>query len=316
MQRQLIPLLLLTLLLVACSPAGAPVTPTNPPAAVTELPGASEVQATATQLPNLTSIPEVPTVEPTYDPAVPGSWEYLPVIPDTISQKVREIYVLGQKSGLNPRAFSKVGDCETFTSYFLSPFDWKDSGYRLGEYQSLKPVIDYFQGSFARESLAAKQGFSVASVLSPLWADPETCNSGESPLACEYRIQKPAFALIMFGTNDVASSREVFESNLRALVEITLDYNIIPILATKADNLEGDGSINAIIAKIAYDYDVPLWNYWRALQHLPDHGLQDDQTHLTYAQPFFDYPENMLKGWPWRNLTALQMLEKMHQELN
>ncbi len=315
MHRQVIPFLLVILLLISCTPGGD-VSPVINPSAPTMMP-TELIILVSTATPAVgTTEPAQPTPEPTYDPTDPHSWVYLPVVPETVSQRVREIYATGQKSGMNARAFSKIGDCETYTTYFLAPFDWKESGYRLGEYGSLSTTIDHFNGSFARESLAAKQGFSVASVLSPLWADPEKCKSGESPVECEYNRHKPAFALIMFGTNDVASSREVFEANLRTLVEISLDYNIIPILATKADNQEGDGSINAIIAKVAYDYEVPLWNYWRALEHLPDHGLQADQTHLTYAQPFFDYPENMLKGWPWRNLTALQVLETMLQELN
>jgi hypothetical protein len=315
MHRRLIPILLVLFLLASCAPGAAPAPVERtivPTLAVTE-PGMESPTATQEIA---TTEPAKPTPEPTYDPSLPESWKYLPVVPDAISQRVRDVFATGQKSGMNARAFSKIGDCETYTTYFLAPFDWKDSGYRLGVYGNLSNVIEHFNGSFARESLAAKQGFSVASVLSPLWADPEKCNAGESPLECEYNRHKPAFALIMFGTNDVASSREIFEENLRTLVEISLDYNIVPILATKADNLEGDGSINAIIARVAYDYEVPLWNYWRALEHLPDGGLQADQTHLTYAQPYFDYPENMLKGWPWRNLTALQVLEKMMKELN
>ena len=47
----------------------------------------------------------------------------------------------------------------------------------------------------------------------------------------------------------------------------------VPIIATKADNLEGDNSINATVAQIAYDYGIPLWNFWAAVQPLPNHGL-------------------------------------------
>ena len=73
--------------------------------------------------------------------------------------------------------------------------------------------------------------------------------------------------------------------------EACIENGVVPILATKADNLEGDGTINATIVKVAQDYDVPLWNFWAALQDLPKQGLQDDGAHLTfYPNDFSDPP--------------------------
>jgi hypothetical protein len=177
-------------------------------------------------------------------------------------------------------------------------------------------VIDYYTGSFERRSLAAKSSFSAASILAPVWADPALCKSGESPLVCEIRVHKPALMLVMVGTNDVkASSLAGFETNLKNLLKIAMANNIVPVLVTKADNLEGDGSYNAIIARLAFEYEIPLLNLWRAMNEIPNNGLELDQVHLTYAQPFFDSPENMQKGWPVRNFTALQMLEFMMNQL-
>jgi hypothetical protein len=34
-----------------------------------------------------------------------------------------------------------------------------------------------------------------------------------------------------------------------------------------------------------------------------------DTYHLSPGQAFFDDSRNMLLGWPWRNLTALQALD-------
>jgi len=283
-----------------------------------------EVTLTAT-LPEPTPAVETSVAEHTatveaaiqvYDPAKPESWVYLPVIPETVSQRVRDLYEKGKTSGLDQQAFSKVGDCETYSPYFLAPFDMNKNGYRLGAYSSLDTVITAYAGSFERTSMAAKSGFSVASVFASVWADPTVCRSGESPLVCETRVHRPAIMLIMFGTNDVnTSSREGFEDNLNDLIDYALLNNVVPVLVTKADNLEGDNSINAIIARVAYQYEMPLLNLWRAMQDLPDGGLERDQIHLTYAQPFFDEPANMLKGWPVRNLVTLQMLEFLHNEL-
>ena len=93
---------------------------------------------------------------------------------------------------------------------------------------------------------------------------------------------------------------------------------MVPILATKGDNPEGDHSINAEIAKIAVDYDIPLWNLWAALQPLPNQGHEtvlNDGFHLSFSRNFFDKPKNMLSGWPWRNLTALQALDSVRRGL-
>ena len=76
-------------------------------------------------------------------------------------------------------------------------------------------------------------------------------------------------------------------------MENVLAKNVVPILATKADNLEKDNSINAAIARVAYDYDIPMWNFWAATQPLPDHGLYNDGFHLTFARNFFDDPTRM-----------------------
>jgi hypothetical protein len=80
-------------------------------------------------------------------------------------------------------------------------------------------------------------------------------------------------------------------------------------LSTKADNLEGDHGINSTIAQLAHEYEVPLWNFWLAVQPLNRGGLSEDGFHLTYAGNFFDDPKRMRSGWPWRNLTALQALD-------
>jgi hypothetical protein len=230
-----------------------------------------------------------------------------------LSERAQEIYRRGQELGNNPRAFSKVGDCETASDWFMAIFDRSGSSqYRLGEYASLQAVIDYFSGSFKRRSLAARNGFNSSALLSPAWADPKLCQQGESPLACEFRIQKPAFAIIALGTNDTGYPSK-FEPNLRQIIEYCIQQGVVPILSTKADNLEGDNSINEVIARLAYEYDVPLWNFWAAVQTLPSHGLQEDGAHLTWAYNYFDDAASMRTAWAWRNLTALQVLEVVRQ---
>lgn len=256
-------------------------------------------QATETPL-----APATPTATPPYDPE---SWQEQPVIP-VISSKMREVYQRGLELGNNPHSFSKIGDCETQTEYFLIEFDLGTRGYNLGPYPELKDVIDQFSGSFKRPSLAAKRGFTAASALAVFESDPQKCQGNETPLACEYRLGKPSFALIMMGTNDAINRRKSFESYMRQIIEFSLQQGVIPILATKADNIEGDNSINKTIAWLAHEYEVPLWNFWLAVQPLPNHGLMQDGVHLTFEKNHFDDPADMQNAWPIRNLTALQVL--------
>ena len=244
------------------------------------------------------------TPSPTFDPA---TWTALPVVPQ-LDERVKEIYLRGQELGNDPHAFSKIGDCGSTPAWFLGDFDRGEKYYSLGDYQNLNDVIQAFQGSYARTSLAAKSGFNASSIFAPIWADRAQCLPNESPLACEYRLHKPAFAFIMLGSNDVWH-QETFEPQMRKIIEFSIDNGVIPILTTKADNLEGDNTINATIARLAMEYGVPLWNYWQAAQPLEDAGLQEDQVHITWGPNRFDDPLVMEKGWPVRNLTALQILD-------
>ncbi|MBN1964198.1 MAG: SH3 domain-containing protein, partial [Anaerolineae bacterium] len=213
--------------------------------------------------------------------------------------RARDIYQRGLARGNHPNRFSKVGDCQSVTSFFLGPFDRGE--YRLGDqYAYLQPTIDYFAGSFGRDSAAVWSGFNIYAILDPTWANPARCASGESPQACEYREWQPSFVIISL---EVWNGRpEDYESNLRQVLDFWIGKDVVPILATKPSNREGNWAINAIIARVGQEYDIPLWNFLMATQPLRDFGLTDG-FHLSYAQNLFDDPGAMANAWPWRNLT-------------
>lgn len=238
----------------------------------------------------------------------PDWWQELPVIP-VVTDTAREIYQRGLEMGNNPNAFAKVGDCQNVHSYFLGIFDKPDE-YALGdEYAYLQATIDHFAGSFERGSEAVDNGFNVASVLSPLWSDPNQCDVGENPNECENRLHNPSIAIISMETWWTGEDPQLYEDYLNEIVEYWINEGVVPILATKADNVEGDHGINRAIANVARRYDVPLWNFWLAVQDLPNGGLTEDGFHLTFARNFFNDPERLQAGWVMRNLTALQVLD-------
>lgn len=252
----------------------------------------------------------------------PNDWMTLPVIP-TVSQTVRSIYENGVRLGNNPNAFSKVGDCQSIPTYFLSYFD-NPKLYNLGTYSSLQGTIDWYAGSFSRTSVAVKGGFNAAAILSPLRADPKFCNSNENPVACELRLNHPSIAIISL-EEWWAGHPENYETYLRQIIEYTIQLGVVPIIATKADNLEGNYLINQTIADLAQEYDIPLWNFWAAVQSLPNHGLitvtatgETDMFHLTHSEGFynFDDPNSIQSGWSVRNLTALQVLDAVRRGLS
>lgn len=234
------------------------------------------------------------------------SWEVIP----SLSPNALSIYQKGLLMGNNPRAFSKVGDGEISAAWFLTDFDLGNDYFNLGENTSLQMTINYFVGSFARQSQSARRGFNAQRILDPTLADKKFCQPNETPLDCEMRLHRPSFALISMGTNQVWQA-EQFESGLRTIIEKLIARGVVPVLSTKADDLEGDGRINLIIARLAVEYDLPLWNFWNAVQPLPNQGLQDDREHLTYYPNNFDDQEALQFAWPVRNLSALRVLERL-----
>jgi LysM repeat protein len=231
------------------------------------------------------------------------------LLPESVIQHVREIYAQGQALGRNPRAFSKIGDSTIENPHFLARFD--SGPYNLGAYDYLQPVIDYFHGSFSRQGVAVRRGLHAWSVLDPLWADKKVCMSGESPIACEFRLQNPSFVFIRLGSNDVGVP-EMFNRSLRQIVEFCINNGVVPILGAKADRHEGSDINNEWIRRVAADYAIPLWDFDRVAQTLPDRGLVSDGVHMT---TFFahDYrsPVAYQRGHGIHNLTGLIALDQV-----
>ena len=147
---------------------------------------------------------------------------------------------------------------------------------------------------------------SAPSALSPTWAYADKCEANESPVQCELRVHKPSVMFINLGTNwRPDASISAYEKYLRQIVELVIANGTVPVLATKADNVEGGNRINQVTAQVAHDYDVPLWNFWALAQYLPDHGLDKtrEDVYLTVA------------AWDARSYSALEVLDRLRNEL-
>lgn len=297
-------------------PTLAPTTPLPTQSPVPTLTGT----LTPSPVPSATVTPP-PTSTPDTRLA-PEEWQEWPVLP-LLSARARALYQAGLRQGNNPRAFSKIGDCQNINSHFLAAFD-DPRLHKLGpQFENLRPAIQQFSGMFKRESAAVRNGFNVAAVLSPIQADPAVCKAGETPVTCELRLNQPSFVLISMETWWAKKPAQEYEIYMRQILDLVIAARAVPILATKADNLEGDSSINATLARLAYEYDMPLWNFWKAVQPLPNAGLTEDSYHLSHDSqrpddPLFyqrlSEPKAWDYGWTVRNVTALQALDAVWRQ--
>lgn len=214
----------------------------------------------------------------------PEKWQDWPIIPEA-TNRTQEIYAKGVELGVNPHAFSKIGDCQNVKEAFMRIYDVEQ--YKLQDWQAgWQETIGQFRGYFDRDAKAFGQGLNVAAALSPLHADAAECLPVEGPIQCELRVANPAFAFIRFERWWEETPPDVYEKYLREIIEIVIDHGTVPILMNKADNIEGGHQINGIIAKLAYEYDIPMYNWWRAAQALPNRGMDpelNDGFHLDPA---------------------------------
>lgn len=234
----------------------------------------------------------------------PEQWMLWPVVPE-VTATAREIYQKGLAMGNNPHAFSKAGDCQNIYNYFLGFFDQPNFDDPEGRAKPFVETIKNFQGYFARNGQATEYGFNIAAVLTPLRADPDVCLPDENPLECELRITKPTFVLISFEVWFDGRTPQTFERYMRQIIEYTISQGAVPILATKADNIEKDHSLNLTVAQLAYEYDIPLWNFWLACQSLADKGIDPDRDGFHISQ----------QAWRERSYTFLKVIDYLWKEL-
>ena len=268
---------------------------------------AQQVTATdvPTKKPTSTLTPTViftPTASPTSTPdtrLTARYWREWPTVP-VFSARAQAILreALGNPD-LDPHAFSKVGDCQMTAGTFLG-------GYANGKYkipEGYEGTVEWFSESMLSESVTAEKGLGISSVLNPMFglsAGYDQCLKNETPLDCELRTHRPAVVLIGMGTNWIPNADLKFEKYLRQVVDRVLETGALPILATKADNVEGDWRLNLAIAQVAYDYDLPLVNVWRSVRDLPGKGIE----RKIYLTP---------EGWLRRNHVWLVTLEQVHE---
>jgi endonuclease YncB( thermonuclease family) len=230
----------------------------------------------------------------------PAEWRTWPVIP-LVSENARHIYARGVELGRDPHHFSILGDCQAPQWKLFGRLDWRT--YELPEeFAYLQPAVDHFEGQWGRNPITVVSGNTVATLFSVYWADPDQCGSDETPVDCEIRVNNPSIALLMLGTNWEAEPEE-FDTRLRHVVGYLIERGILPVLVTKADSYADSTEefpLNEIMAQVAYDYDIPLWNFWLAVQHMPYGGLDPDDPWGFHLLP---------QAFPVKRMTGVQAID-------
>ena len=293
---------------------------------ITPLPTNTDLP-TATITPTLRSI--IPTDAPLVTPfaqvteSIYASMSYqdalellnqtpLVVIP---TEHVRQIYNRGRFRGLRDDFLLSVGDCNSESGWYLETLlddVPPDTGVDASFYASadIQSTISYYSDAFAFKGQSVNSGLNAASVLDPFWASPDVCPSGESPLTCDYLLTDSFASLIMFGANDVnVLSTASYELAMRDIIETTLERDIIPILSTFTvrpleDNTYAIGvRFNAVLIRLAEEYQIPLVNFWLATRNLADNGILEDNAHLTVA------------GFNIRNQLTVEVLSQIRTDI-
>jgi hypothetical protein len=251
----------------------------------------------------------------------------VPIVPSIgggVYARARMLIQRGKRNGNRLNVFSKIGDSITSWDFFLT----KVGGAQLGSYDKLQGVIARFSGevartgnSFENHSLAAQGGWSSSDLLNPANADPGACSPGETPVACELRVTRPAVALIMIGTNDLpGGDLALFRANLNRILTIVESNSVVPVISTipyRRDTLSYQNNVpafNEVIVRVARAHSVPVWNFWLAMESLPSNGVSSDGIHPSlppdYNAVIFD-AAHLQFGFTMRNLTALQVLQSL-----
>jgi hypothetical protein len=191
----------------------------------------------------------------------------------TLSARAQALLQKSVKVGHNPRLFTVAGDSNSNPLRYMGRISTGE--FDLSKYPTLRAVATRFAPSFAHTSLAVAGGFRAADMFNAaLVTTADGCQTGEGIFACELRTSNASIVFIQLGTGDKFLWRE-FEGNYRAMIDHAIRNNVLPVLTTKADDIESiqggasDGYINGVIRRLAREYQMPLMDFYAATRNLP-----------------------------------------------
>jgi peptidoglycan/LPS O-acetylase OafA/YrhL len=264
----------------------------------------------------------------------------VPRIDGALRSRLRAVARVGQARGLRPDVFAKVGDSITEDPSFLTAIGCGRAV--LGDHEELAWVIERFRrrplppeevfyapcrefNSFTRHGAAAVHGWTVDDLLARFDRPHPGCPPPyDHPVACEVHLVRPAVALVMIGTNDtgIRADPTRFAAGLRQVLVELLGEGVVPVVSTIPPRFNPPGSgrrigpYNDAIRSLARELEVPLWDYWLALDRIPNKGMSIDGLHPSVHGDGADLtPEGLAYGYNVRNLGALQVLAEVSRQV-
>lgn len=243
--------------------------------------------------------------------------------PMTASVVARLKRVLASSNGAKD-AFVKIGDSNTANPAFMSCFAGDDV--KLGEHAELETTRRFFA---ARRVDASRTSFDRTSESATIgWLAGQVLGGSFSPLAREIGAVKPAFAIVMLGTNDDRPNGvETFAKNITEVVDRALALGVVPLLSTlppRDDSRAASARIpemNRILRQLAESRQIPLMDLHAALIPLPKHGLLSDGIHLASVwkneapHACWLTGDALQRGMNTRNLVTLTALDRARRFL-
>ena len=190
-----------------------------------------------------------------------------------LSPRALQIYQRSLWAGRNPHLFTIAGDSNSNSLRYLGRVT--TGAFDISRFPELQKVADYFAPSFAHVSIAVGGGLSAADMFNVTHiSEFDGCQPHEGTFSCELRLSNASIVFILLGTGDKFVWRE-YEANYRAMLDDAILKNVLPVLVTKADDLESlqggasDGYINGVIRALAKEYQLPMIDLWAATRNLP-----------------------------------------------
>lgn len=245
----------------------------------------------------------------TAEASIPASYARGKLHSDLDEDVVANLRAVRASNRGDAKALVKVGDSITFSPGFLRC---------LGTVAVSDPELEetrtfFSRASWERQSLASTVGWHT---WQPLEGSP-------SPLDREIDAMRPAYAVVMLGTNDTyAGSAPRFARDLRRVVDALVGRGIVPVVSTIPHRASATANaavpaMNSAVRSVAAAAKVPLVDYHLALEEVPGHGLSRDGVHpFSAGSSACDFSANGNRGgYNVRNRVTLEALDRVRRAL-
>lgn len=256
---------------------------------------------------------EAPVDEPT-GPVRYADGAHSPLTPDLVA-RWRALILDGRG---RPNVFAKIGASNTVNTGFATCLDAASADLDL-DGRDLEDTRLFFAAGnaggtspFDRVSQSATVGWSCHM---PLRGDPR-------PLDVELDAIEPAFAVVMFGTNDIQLGNiQRTADDYLALLDALLARGVLPIVQSippRDDDADADVEVpryNLLFRALAEARQVPFMDLEQRLRPLATHGIGGDGIHLNRDPRggcFFD-DAGLEYGFNQRNLQLLEALDRLRR---